>query len=117
MATELTVEINDGPLRELASRCPGKPIDRIVADGVDYGKYQEFGTARFPARPCARPAAEAVLPGFVDAIRANGAHFERTEAAVDLAAHRIERRWKENIVAKNVVDTGAYLNSVHVEKI
>lgn len=41
----------------------------IVGPSVEYGKYVEFGTRRRAAKPYMRPAAEAVLPGFVDAVK------------------------------------------------
>ena len=37
----------------------------------------------------------------------------KEQAVLDKAAFDVEALWKENIVAKGVVDTGAYLNSVH----
>lgn len=33
-------------------------FERTVADGVDYGIYQELGTTKKAARPCATPALE-----------------------------------------------------------
>ena len=41
---------------------------------------------------------------------------QRTEDILDVAAHRIEVRWKNNIVVKNVWDTGAYFGSVGVRE-
>ena len=41
-----------------------KPLERIISDGVEYGVYQEFGTTRIAARPCASPAVEAVRKSF-----------------------------------------------------
>lgn len=40
----------------------------IVGPSVLYGKFVEFGTRRMAARPYMRPAAEAVLPRFADAV-------------------------------------------------
>ena len=37
-----------------------------VADGVDYGIYQELGTSRMAARPCFVPAVESVGRQIVD---------------------------------------------------
>ena len=34
------------------------PLERTIADGVTYGVFQEFGTSRMGARPCALPAVE-----------------------------------------------------------
>lgn len=44
-----------------------QPLKRTVADGVNYGVFQEFGTRHFPARPCAQPAVERVRAGFLKA--------------------------------------------------
>lgn len=41
-----------------------------VAVGADYGIYQEFGTRFMPAQPFLLPAAQAVGPSFVAAMRA-----------------------------------------------
>jgi hypothetical protein len=38
----------------------------------------------------------------------------KAEEVLDVAARHIEVEWKRHIVEKDVVDTGAYLNSVHV---
>lgn len=40
----------------------------LVGPSVLYGKFVEFGTRRMGARPYMRPAAEAVLPKFADAV-------------------------------------------------
>ena len=47
-----------------------KPFERIIADGVEYGVYQEYGTSKIAARPCATPAFEATRGPFLDAWRA-----------------------------------------------
>jgi hypothetical protein len=39
----------------------------------------------------------------------------KAEQLLDAGAHKIEKRWKEYIVAKKVIDTSAYLNSIHVK--
>ncbi len=40
-----------------------------VGPSVDYGLYVEMGTRHMGARPYMRPAAEAVYPKFIDAIK------------------------------------------------
>lgn len=40
----------------------------IVGPSVLYGKFVEFGTRRMAGRAYMRPAAEAVLPGFAEAV-------------------------------------------------
>jgi HK97 gp10 family phage protein len=41
----------------------------VVGPSVDYGLYVEMGTRRMAARPYMRPAAEAVLPRYVDRLK------------------------------------------------
>lgn len=41
----------------------------LVGPSVLYGKFVEFGTRRMGARPYMRPAAEQVLPKFVDDVK------------------------------------------------
>lgn len=41
----------------------------LIGPSVLYGKFVEFGTRRMGARPYMRPAAEAVLPKFADAVK------------------------------------------------
>lgn len=38
-----------------------------------------------------------------------------TEGALSAIAHRVEAEVKGNIVAKDIIDTGAFLGSIHVE--
>jgi HK97 gp10 family phage protein len=49
-------------------------------------------------------------------IMASGADLlKAVEAVLDKAAHDVEAGWKEEIISKRVIDTGAYLNSVKVQ--
>jgi hypothetical protein len=47
---------------------PKSPTMAIVAVGMDYGLYQEFGTVYQPAQPYLTPAAEVVKPQFLAAL-------------------------------------------------
>lgn len=47
---------------------PKSPTQAIVAVGMDYGIYQEFGTVYQPAQPYLTPAAEVVKPQFIAAL-------------------------------------------------
>lgn len=40
------------------------PLRAVVAVGVEYGKYVEFGAGTAPAQPFLNPAAATVAPGF-----------------------------------------------------
>lgn len=54
--------VRTGRLRSSIHTTPLRPADKItVADGVDYGAYQEYGTSRFPAHPFLRPARDISL--------------------------------------------------------
>ena len=39
----------------------------------------------------------------------------RAEKLLDTSAKKIERRWKDYILAKNVIKTGTYRASIHVQ--
>jgi hypothetical protein len=109
----VTVKVDDRELVRLMRKSKGKAPKRIVADGVHYGIYQEFGHHGVAARPCAKPAAEEVRPSFHKAM-AEALTIEQAEQVTEKAARDVERLWKQNIVTKDVIDTGAYLNSIHV---
>ncbi len=106
------VTIDDRVLRKMIADTAGKGPIRIIADGVEYGKFVELGTSKMAAQPALGPAVESVRPGFVAAIKQNGANFGRLEMVIEKGARDIERGWK----AGAAVDTGAYKNSIHVIK-
>ena len=64
----VTVTVDDTKLRELIANT-GKEVQFIVADGVHYGIYQEFGTSKMAAHPFMSPAIEAIRPSFIAAFR------------------------------------------------
>ncbi len=109
----IKITVDDSKLRQLINDTKGAAPVRVVADGVHYGIYQEFPTAGRPARPCAKPAAEAVAPTYRKAMR-KALDMGLAEEVTEKAARDVERLWKQNIVTKDVIDTGAYLNSIHV---
>lgn len=106
----VTIELNAQELRALIANTGGR-VERIVADGVEYGVYQELGTVKMSAQPFMRPAVEAVRSGFDAAFR-NQLTAAQAEAVVVKAALDIERGAKE----RAPVDTGALKNSIHVEE-
>ena len=115
MGVTIRIVVDDSVLVKMinASKGPVKP--KVIADGVSYGIYQEMGTTKVVARPTAAPAVEAVRGGFAQAFaQANAISTVLAQSVVDKTARDVERLWKQNIVTKNVIDTGAYLNSVHV---
>ena len=113
MAETVRVVVDDKRLLALIAATKGKAPVRVVADGVNYGIYLEMGTSKMSARPCAGPAAEDIRPIFQQALR-GAVTRQQVEDVVDKTAFDVEKRWKEYVIQKDVVDTGAYLNSVHV---
>ena len=114
MSVTVKVTVDDKELRRLISATKGS-VTRIVADGVEYGIYQELGHHDVAARPCAVPAVEKVRIGFGKAFQ-GAITLVQVEKVVEKAARDVERLWKQYIVTKKVVVTGAYLNSIHVVK-
>lgn len=64
------VPVRTGTLRRsIHSVFENDGLRGIVGPSVEYGKFVEFGTRHMGARPYMRPAAEAVLPKFADAVK------------------------------------------------
>jgi HK97 gp10 family phage protein len=64
------VPVKTGTLRRsIHSVFENGGLTGLVGPSVLYGKFVEFGTRRMGARPYMRPAAEQVLPTFVDAVK------------------------------------------------
>ena len=55
--------------RSIASVFENGGLTGRVGPSVFYSRFVEFGTKRMAARPYMRPAAEAVLPKFAEAIK------------------------------------------------
>lgn len=45
-------------------------LSAVVAAGMEYAPYVEYGTSHGPAQPYLTPAADAVRPGFIAAVKA-----------------------------------------------
>jgi len=117
MGATVTVTIDDSRLVRMINGSKGDITPMIIADAVEYGIYQELGQEGRPARPCARPAVESVRPEFEAMFHTDEALTRAgVQGIVKKGASRVEILWKQNIVTKGVVDTGAYLNGVHVEE-
>jgi len=104
----ITITVDDRALKALIANTGGR-VEKIIADGVNYGIYQEFGTSKMGAQPFMSPAVEAVRPGW-DAAFTNQLTDQQVEGVVTKAAFDIERGAKE----RAPVDTGALKNSIHV---
>jgi len=103
------VTLDAAKLKHLVANT-GADIERFVADGVEYGIYQELGTVRQGyAQPFMRPAAEQVRPGF-NAAFANQLTDGQVEAVVVKAAFDLSG------IAAQIApkDTTALANSIHV---
>lgn len=62
--------VDTGALKNsLHTEMRGK-LTAVVADGVEYGIYQEFGTSRMGAHPFLVPAVEWIRPRWVEMWRA-----------------------------------------------
>jgi len=55
--------------RSIHSEFSDDGMKAIVGPSVSYSAFVEFGTRRMAARPYMRPAAEAVLPHYVDRLK------------------------------------------------
>jgi hypothetical protein len=111
MPEKIRIEVDDRRLVALILATKGKRPMRIVADGVEYGAYQELGTSRIPPHPFMKPAAEAVRPGYVKAM-GQVQNWPMAEQVTEKAARDVERIAKQ----RAPVDTGALRASIHVVK-
>jgi hypothetical protein len=94
----------------LIKNAKGKHV-RIIADGVKYGIFREFGTRRMAAHPFMIPALEAVRTAFLQAMRQVN-NWEHGELVIEKLARDCESYAKQNAP----VDTGALRSSIHIEK-
>lgn len=106
----VTVTVDDRELQRLI-RETGDEVLYIVADGVNYGIHQEFGTYKMAARPFMVPALEHVRTGFAQAFQ-NKLTNKQVDQVCKKTAFDVEG------IAKQLapVDTGALKNSIHVVK-
>ena len=106
----ITITVDDRELQRLI-RETGDEVLYIVADGVNYGIHQEFGTHKMAAHPFFVPAIENVRPGFAAAFQ-----NKLTNTQVDLVCKKTA--FDVEGIAKQMapVDTGALKNSIHVVK-
>ena len=104
----ITITVDDRELRRLIANTGGPAVTAIVADGVEYGIWQETGTSKMAAQPFMVPAVDAVRPGWVAAFK-NQLTDAQVSEVVRRAAFDIERGAKE----RAPVDTGALKNSIN----
>jgi hypothetical protein len=108
-APKIQITVDDRKLRDLIAKTKGPAPVRIVADGVEYGLYQEMGTVKMGGQPFMVPAVEKVRPGFGLAMK-GAITRAQVEQVVEKTARDVERFAKQFAP----VDTGALRNSIHV---
>jgi len=101
------ITIDSKKLDELI-RISGNSVTLYVADGVEYGVYQEF-TSR--GHPSLRPAFERVKGTAEAALRQAIERNVNLKLVLSKMAFDIQRLWAADVN----VDTGALKNSIHVE--
>jgi len=88
-----------------------------VGTGVEYAVYLEFGTSDIDPRPFFRPALSELrtrgVEGFLeDNTRLSTAQIADAESLVDAVGLALERRIKEIITQKGLIDTGTLRASI-----
>jgi len=88
----------------------------FVGTAVEYSVYLEFGTSRMDPKPFFRPAlaeARRDIPGFVrDNTRKTIEEIDSADELARTIAFGMERRVKEIITEKGLIDTGTLRASV-----
>ena len=108
-APTIRITVDDKALVALIAATAGKKPVRIVADGVEYGLFQEMGTVKMGAQPFMVPAVEAVRPSFVAAWKSVKSLTD-AERQVQLSAEHVERLAKQYAPW----ETGALRSSIHI---
>jgi len=106
---QITLKVDDSELQRLIRKSAGKGPVYIVADGVEYGLYQEMGTSRNAAHPFMVPAVEAHREGFKAGFK-GCLTIEQADKHVRTFAFKVQGLAQRNAP----VDTGALRNSIHV---
>jgi len=105
-----TVKLDDKVLSDLIKTVGNEQIDpRIIADGVEYGIWQEFTSKGHPSLV---PAFERVTRDLPMAIGAAIEAVVPLQDIIDKAAADIAALWAADVN----VDTGAYKNSIGVKE-
>jgi len=88
----------------------------FVGTAVEYSVYVEFGTSKMDPRPYFRPAlteAQANLTGFInDHTNTTADAIESADQLVETIGLAMERRVKEIITEKGLIDTGTLRASI-----
>ena len=106
------VEYDNAKLLKLMENLEGQPV-RILHDGVDYGIWQEVGHHGVAARTFMSPAAEHVRPALMKGLRPIiERQSDKLEVFIVKLAGDAQDEAQSQIVAKNIVDTGALHDSI-----
>lgn len=103
------VKIDTAKLDKIVKQVAGNTVkDHTIADGVEYGVFQELTASGHPSLV---PAFEKVTRSLPDAIGQAIENGQDISDVFDKAAFDIQALWATDVN----VDTGAYRNSIHVE--
>lgn len=109
------LDVVDEQLRQAAEDLE-RPGEWLVGTAVEYSVYLEFGTRDRDPKPTFRPAlreAQADLESFVARnTRTTVQAIDTAEELVETVALALERRIKQLIREKELIDTGAFRASV-----
>lgn len=88
-----------------------------VGTGVEYSVYLEFGTSKMDAKPFFRPAINEIriqgVEGFIrHNTRTTADRLETADDVIRVLALALERRVKEIITQKGLIDTGTLRASI-----
>ena len=108
----LTIKVDMGILDSIIANVGNVSTNTYtIADGVEYGIYQEFGTRRMAAQPFLIPAFEDAIKSLPEAIG------QAVERGVDV--NKVLRKAafdiQGNAQKRAPVDTHTLQNSLHVE--
>lgn len=137
----IRIVVDTREMDRIIAKANGK-AQRVVHDGVEYGRFVEFGTeahiieprvkkalywegAEHPVkrvhhpgtspRPWLTPAAEGERAPFLRAL-GKVRDWDQADALVDLIAQRVARQARRNLRDNGSIDTGQLVNSVMVSK-
>lgn len=114
------LETHQQQLEEEADQWTGASGTWYVGTAVSYSLFVEFGTSKMDAKPFFRPAlaeAERGLPAFVrENTKKTLQQIDGPQELVRVVAYALERRVKEIITEKGLIESGTMRASVKAVK-